>query len=153
MEQEKRRNLTSELQSVACGTYPEIFQRFNALAEQYGNMPAGALASAFSRVSMSQSARVNPYIQNRRVQAISSLPEDYTKNTVAEMLTAPLGNEQGLRQVEHGLEFTAYPLFHTRKMYQDLLTYHSYIAPEFTDTDTAKNDEFWREWKLLESWT
>lgn len=41
MEQEKRRNLTSELQSVACGTYPEIFQRFNALAEQYGNMPAG----------------------------------------------------------------------------------------------------------------
>ena len=38
MEQEKRRNLTSELQSVACGTYPEIFQRFNALAEQYGNM-------------------------------------------------------------------------------------------------------------------
>lgn len=150
MEQEKRRNLTSELQSVACGTYPEIFQRFNALAEQYGNMPAGALASAFSRVSMSQSARVNPYIQNRRVQAISSLPEDYTKNTVAEMLTAPLGNEQGLRQVEHGLEFTAYPLFHTRKMYQDLLTYHSYIAPEFTDKDTAKNDEFWREWKLLE---
>ncbi|MBD8996051.1 MAG: hypothetical protein EGR26_06105 [Clostridiales bacterium] len=66
------------------------------------------------------------------------------------MLTAPLGNEQGLRQVEHGLEFTAYPLFHTRKMYQDLLTYHSYIAPEFTDKDTAKNDDFWREWKLLE---
>lgn len=144
------KNLTTELRGLSNATYPEIFKRFQALSEKYGDMPAGALASAFSRVSASAANRNNPYIQNRRVQAVSSLPKDYSKNRVAEMLTNPMGNEQSLRQVEHGLEFTAYPLFHTRKMYQDLLTYHSYIAPEFTDKDTAKNDEFWREWKLLE---
>lgn len=147
---DETKNLTTELRGLSNATYPEIFKRFQALSEEYGDMPAGALASAFSRVSASAVNRNNPYIQNRRVQAISSLPKDYSKNRVAEMLTNPMGNEQGLRQVEHGLEFTAYPLFHTRKMYQDLLTYHSYIAPEFTDKDTAKNDEFWREWKLLE---
>ena len=147
---DETKNLTTELRGLSNATYPEIFKRFQALSEKYGDMPAGALASAFSRVSASAANRNNPYIQNRRVQAISSLPKDYSKNRVAEMLTNPMGNEQGLRQVEHGLEFTAYPLFHTRKMYQDLLTYHSYIAPEFTDKDTAKSDEFWREWKLLE---
>lgn len=147
---DETKNLTTELRGLSNATYPEIFKRFQALSEKYGDMPAGALASAFSRVSASAANRNNPYIQNRRVQAVSSLPKDYSKNRVAEMLTNPMGNEQSLRQVEHGLEFTAYPLFHTRKMYQDLLTYHSYIAPEFTDKDTAKNDEFWREWKLLE---
>ena len=147
---DETKNLTTELRGLSNATYPEIFKRFQALSEKYGNMPAGALASAFSRVSASAANRNNPYIQNRRVQAVSSLPKDYSKNRVAEMLTNPMGNEQSLRQVEHGLEFTAYPLFHTRKMYQDLLTYHSYIAPEFTDKDTAKSNEFWREWKLLE---
>lgn len=147
---DETKNLTTELRGLSNATYPEIFKRFQALSEKYGDMPAGALASAFSRVSASAVNRNNPYIQNRRVQAVSSLPKDYSKNRVAEMLTNPMGNEQSLRQVEHGLEFTAYPLFHTRKMYQDLLTYHSYIAPEFTDKDTAKSDEFWREWKLLE---
>lgn len=147
---DETKNLTTELRGLSNATYPEIFKRFQVLSEKYGDMPAGALASAFSRVSASAANRNNPYIQNRRVQAVSSLPKDYSKNRVAEMLTNPMGNEQSLRQVEHGLEFTAYPLFHTRKMYQDLLTYHSYIAPEFTDKDTAKSDEFWREWKLLE---
>ena len=75
MEQEKRRNLTSELQSVACGTYPDIFKRFNALAEQYGNMPAGGMASALRRVSMSQAEQANTHTQEQRVQALSSLPE------------------------------------------------------------------------------
>lgn len=146
----EQRNLTTELRSVACESYPEVFARFRQLSERYGDLPAGALAGAFSRVSGTQMNRNNPYIQNRRVKAISSLPQDYSKDSVAEMLRAPMGNEQGLRQVEHALEFTAYPLFHTRKVYQDLLTYHSCIAPEFSDKDSAKNDDFWREWKLLE---
>lgn len=143
-------NLTSELKEMQYSSYSDIFKRFKKLSAQYGGMPVSGMISAFTRATGGQYYRNNPYIQNRRVQAISSLPADFTKNKVAEMLTSPLANEQPLRQVEHALEYTAYPLFHTRKMYQDLLTYHNYIAPEFTDKDSAKNDEFWREWKLLE---
>ena len=143
-------NLTSELKEMQYSSYSDIFKRFKKLSAQYGGMPVSGMINAFTRATGGQYYRNNPYIQNRRVQAISSLPADFTKNKVAEMLTSPLANEQPLRQVEHALEYTAYPLFHTRKMYQDLLTYHNYIAPEFTDKDTAKNDEFWREWKLLE---
>lgn len=147
---EEKLNLTTELQDVQYSSYSDIFGRFKKLSEQYGGMPMNSLMSAFSRTTGAQYYRNDPYIQNRRVQAISSLPNEFSKNKVAEMLTSPLANERGLRQVEHALEYTAYPLFHTRKMYQDLLTYHSYIAPEFTEKDAAKNDDFWREWKLLE---
>lgn len=147
---EGKLNLTTELQDVQYSSYSDIFGRFKKLSEQYGGMPMNSLMSAFSRTTGAQYYRNDPYIQNRRVQAISSLPNEFPKNKVAEMLTSPLANERGLRQVEHALEYTAYPLFHTRKMYQDLLTYHSYIVPEFTDKGAAKNDDFWREWKLLE---
>ena len=147
---EEKLNLTTELQGVQYSSYSDIFGRFKKLSEQYGGMPMSSLMSAFSRTTGTQYYRNDPYIQNRRVQAISSLPNEFSKNKVAEMLTSPLANERGLRQVEHALEYTAYPLFHTRKMYQDLLTYHSYIVPEFTEKDAAKNDDFWREWKLLE---
>lgn len=146
----ERPNLTTELQDVQFSPYSDIFKRFKRLSDQYGGMPMSNILGAFSRATGSQYYRNDPYIQNRRVQAISSLPNEFSKNKVAEMLTSPLANEQGLRQVEHALEYTAYPLLHTRKMYQDLLTYHSYVAPEFTDKDTAKSDDFWREWKLLE---
>ena len=141
---EEKLNLTTELQDVQYSSYSDIFGRFKKLSEQYGGMPMSSLMSAFSRTTGAQYYRNDPYIQNRRVQAISSLPNEFSKNKVAEMLTSPLANERGLRQVEHALEYTAYPLFHTRKMYQDLLTYHSYIAPEFTEKDAAKNDDFWR---------
>ena len=143
-------NLTGEMMQMQYASYPDIFKRFKKLSAQYGNMPVSGMISAFTRVTGGPFYRNNPYIQNRRVQAISSLPADFTKNKVAEMLTSPLANEQPLRQVEHALEYTAYPLFHTRKMYQDLLTYHNYIAPEFADADAEKSREFWREWALLE---
>ena len=146
----ERTNLTSEFQGLQFASYPEIFGKFKALSAQYGNMPMSSMLSAFNRVTGSRYYRNDPYIQNRRVQAISSLPADFTKNKVAEMLTRPLASEQPLRQVAHALEYTAYPLFHTRKMYQDLLTYHSYVAPGLNDRETAKNDDFWREWKLTE---
>lgn len=149
-EMAERKDLTTEFQNLQFASYPEIFKRFKVLSDRYGGMPMSSMMSAFTRAAGNGYMRNNPYIQNRRVQEVSSLPADFSKNRVAQMLTAPLSNETSLRQVEHALEYTAYPLFHTRKMYQDLLTYHSYVAPAFADNESAKSDDFWREWKLVE---
>lgn len=144
-------NITRELQEIQYSSFPEIFKRFNELSRQYGNLPADNIISAFAKINGADMySRNNPYIQNRRVKQISSLPVNYTKDQVGEMITAPDGNEQPLRQVEHALEYSAYPLFHTRKVYQDMLTYHSYISPQFADAEAVKSDAFWREWGLLE---
>lgn len=143
-------NLTQELRQVQFGSYADVFRKFNTLAARYGNLSTDNLISAFSRVTGVSYERNNPYIQNRRVKQIASLPVDYSKDKVADMLIAPDNNEQPLRSVEHALEVTAYPLFHLRKVYQDLLTYHSYTAPEFATDGESKDREFWREWKLIE---
>lgn len=143
-------DLQTELRSVQFASYPKIFGRLRELAAQYGDLPMDAVSSAFMRAASNTYTRNNPYIQNRRVKAISSLPMNYSKDKVAEMLTAPDGNEQGLRQVAHALEWTAYPLFHTRKVYTEMLTYHSYIAPEYATEEEAKREDFLREWQLLD---
>ena len=143
-------NLREELRVASFGSYAEVFQRFRTLSEKYGGLSADRLITAFSNVTGIPYERNNPYIQNRRVKQISSLPVDYSKDKVADMLVSPDNNEQPLRSVEHSLEVTAYPLFHLRKVYQDLLTYHSYTAPEFATDGESKDQAFWREWKLVE---
>lgn len=84
------------------------------------------------------------------MKQISTLPANYTKEQVADMVRAPDGNEMPLRQVAHALEWTAYPVYHMRRVYQDLLTYRSYFSPAFLEEKDAKKEEFWREWRLLE---
>ena len=141
---------TSELSKLQYESFPEIFNRFRQLAAENQGMPMSAITSAFSGINSGRYGMANPYIQNRRVKQISSLPVNFTKDKVGEMLTKPYESEQPLRQVAHILEYTAYPLFHIRKVYQDMLTYHSYVMPKMVDSADTKKDEFMREWKLLE---
>lgn len=147
-------NLTEQLRGVSGASYPEIFAKLRALSTQYGNMPVSNLISAFNAASgplgIGSMYTPNPYIQNRRVKSIATRPAGYGKDAVADFVQSPDGNERELRAVEKGLEYTAYPMYHTRTVYQNLLTYHSYVAPSFTDREDAERDGFWREWKLLE---
>lgn len=142
--------LNDEIRNAAFGSYQDAFQRFKSLSTRYGDLSMDKVTAAFARATSTEYERNDPYIQNRRVKAISSLPVEYTKDKVAEMLINADNNEQPLRSVEHALEITAYPLFHLRKVYQDLLTYHSYTAPAFTDKSDAEKPEFKREWMLIE---
>lgn len=145
--------LTSEIGSVSGATYPVIFERFRKLSAEYGNLPMNSLISAYNAangIGFGNLYTPNPFVQNRRIKAIATRPADYSKDEVAKFVQHPDSSEKQLRAVEKGLEYTAYPMFHTRVVYQNLLTYHSYIAPHLTDREDAKRDEFWREWKLLE---
>lgn len=140
-----------ELNSLRYSSFPEIFGTMRRMADEYGNMPMDALISAFgTALGRRNYLTQDPYLQNRRVKGISTRPANYSKDQIAQMVQAPQESEQPLRAVESALEYSAYPLFHTRTVYQNLLTYHSYVAPSLTDKEDAKRDDFWREWKLLE---
>ena len=146
-------NHAAELNKLRYSSFPEIFAKMRELSAQYGNMPMDTLIDAFSSAlgyNFYPYAGGDPYTQNRRVKSISTRPANYTKNQIAEMIQAPESSEQPLRAVHAALEYSAYPLFHTRVVYQNLLTYHSYVAPHLTDKEDAKRDDYWREWKLLE---
>lgn len=139
-----------ELRKVQYESFPEIFKRFRTLAAENQGMPLSSITSAFAGINYGRTAMADPYIQNRRVKKISSLPENYSKDQVAEMLTKPYENEQPLRQVAHILEYTAYPLFHIRKTYQNLLTYHSYVVPKLVSAEEMKKPDFMRQWRMAE---
>lgn len=147
-------NLADELNRVSGASYSDIFAKFRQLSSEYGNLPVSSLISAYNAANgplgIGNMYTPNPYVQNRRVKAISTQPAEYSKEEVADFLAKPESSEKQLRAVEHGLEYIAYPLKHTRMVYQNLLTYHSYVAPSLTDNGDAKDDAFWREWKLLE---
>lgn len=143
-------NQLAEMRKMQLSSFPEIYKKMRNLADNYGDLPADSLISAFTKATSGQFSMGNPYIQNRRVKAVSSLPRDYTKDQVVDMLRDPDGNEKPLREIAHALEYTAYPLFHLRKVYQELLTYHNYIYPEFAESADTRATDFWREWKLLE---
>lgn len=145
-------NSASDLSKLKYSSFPEIFSAMRSMADEYNAMPIDTLIGAFTSVFGRgyNYAGQDPYTQNRRVKGIATRPANYTKNQIADMVENPDANEQPLRAVEHALEYTAYPLFHTRMVYANLLTYHSYVAPSLTDKADAKRDDFWREWKLLD---
>ena len=135
-------NITSELQSAQYDTFSNMMGKVRDLANQYGAIPFETVVKAFGDP--------NPYVQNRRVKHISSAARKFTKPQVEEMIGNIAANEQPLRETEKQLEGSAYPLFHIRTVYQNLLTYHSYVAPFLVDEGEMDKPEFWREWKVIE---
>ena len=123
---------------------------FKRLGEQYGNLPVQNINDAFMRsLPFSAAFTNNPYIQNRRVKNISSLPSDFTKTQITSMLKAPDDSEQPLRQVANTLEYTAYPMLKIRTTYQDVLSYHHYVYPAYAEKEDTQKKDFLREWRMM----
>lgn len=151
MAEKTRPDLARELRAASFGSYAELFDKYRTLAAEYGDLsPEGMIRAFRTATGWGNLYTPDPYVQNKRVKGISTKPAHYSKEEVGEMLESPEGNEIPLRAVEHSLEFTAYPLFNIRTTYQNLLTYHSYIAPEYAGDDTVRRDDFWREWRLCD---
>lgn len=131
--------------------YKSYNDMFREVAQNNADMPIANVISAFGRAIDYSGFTANPYVQNRRVKAISSLPADYSYDKVAEMLTKPNENELPLRQVSHVLESTVAPYWKIRKTYQDILSYRWYVCPSGIEKpDEAKTREFRREMELAE---
>ena len=146
MAQEQISNPISEFNKVKYDSFDVIAGKMRELANEYTGMPVPNLVQSF----MSVNGMFSPQSLNKRVKSISSTAGIYTKNQVEEMLKKVSSNELPLRQTEHALEFTSYPLFHLRTVYQNLLTYHSYFSPFLSEEADSTKPDFWREWKLLE---
>ena len=134
-------------------SYRDLYAHFRDLSKKYGNLPMENIMSAYVRSASDRVISpflVDPYIQNRRVKEIQSLPVDYSKDKVVEMLRSPEDSERGLRQVSKSLEWTAYPIRKIRKTYTDLMTYRYYTYPAFLRSENTDMDRLMREWTLVE---
>ena len=126
-----------------------VIERLNALADQYADsLTSSSFYSAFSRANFRQENQ--PQIQNSRVKAISSLPINYNKDQIAEMLRDPFNHEKELREVAAILQWTNYPFFKIKKTYADIPTDRYYFKPMYLEGEEAKTKEFTREAMLLD---
>ena len=136
----------AELQTLATRpgayeTYGEYFSALRSLASEYGNLPQGAFQRAWAQAAL----MTNPYIQNERVKRVSTMPGNYKKKELVEMLKSPLDNEKPLREIAAGLEWTAYPFLKIRSTYQAINTCHFYHFPAYLEREDAKNPAVKRE--------
>jgi hypothetical protein len=148
---ERNRGMTAELRAASFGTYGDMFAKYKQLASEYGTLSPEGMVNAFRNATgWGNLYTPNPYVQNNRIKGISTRPANYTKEQVAKMIEAPEGNEKNLRAVERALEFSAYPLFNIRTTYQNLLTYKSFVAPEYATAEEIREKDFLREWRICE---
>ena len=127
-------------------SYGEFFDDLRSLSADYSDLPSSSFYSAWARAAMD----ANPYVQNRRVKRISTMPMDYSKQQIVDMLKTPLENERALRQVGLGLEWTAYPFRKIRMTYQAVNTCKFYHWPAYLTEDEAKSETMRREGVLLD---
>ena len=131
--------------------WEQLSERFNQITTTYANIPYDQMAQAFTNANLAMANE--PHIQNSRINAISTLPADYTKDEIGEFLRAVYESEKPLRATAETLAWTAYPFFKIIKTYADIPTYHSYVKPLYLDNETAKTEEFKREARLLDKFS
>lgn len=125
-----------------------VIERLNATLTNYAALPEGTILKAFSRASGGLANQ--PQLQNARIKAISSLPNDYTKEQIGDFLRTPYMHERELRQTSEILRWTAYPYYKIIKTYQDIPTYRYYAAPLYLEKNDAKTERFKREAALID---
>ena len=138
--------IAKSLREASFLSFPQITQRFQQISAQTG-MSVGNLISTFGNLGGFN--YTGPYVQNNRVKRIGTSPIAHTKDEVADMLQHPQEQERGLRQSAHELDWASYTFRHMRRVYTNLLTYHSYIAPDMIEPE-AMDKSFWREYRLAE---
>jgi len=130
--------------------YESFNSLFRAVEKNYPSLSKQQFANAVSQTQLYNTFTNNPWIQNSRVKAISTLPHSYGKNDIVKFLLSPNSSERPLREVSNSLVWTAYPFFKLIKTTADILTYRHYIYPKYIDESDAKTNAFKREWYMTE---
>lgn len=145
MEQEKLKNN----RSMTSDSYNTLARGMMGIAGEFSDIPVEEAYKAFVSAGGYGLMLKEPYVQNRRVKAYNTLPKDFSKDEIVDMVRNPNDNERDLRAVSSGLAFSTKTYDLIMQTYQDLLTYDWYIHPTYSpnkiDVDTMKRDLFLSE--------
>ncbi len=140
-------NETAQQNTVGYESFNSLFR---AVEQNYPSITKQQFVNAVSRTQLYTSFTNNPYMQNDRIKAISTLPNSYGKSDIVKFLLSPNSSERQLREVSNSLVWTAYPYFKLIKTTADILTYRHYTYPKYVDETDVKRPDFKREWWLTE---
>lgn len=116
-------------------TYEAVAERMLGIKERYNDIPIDAVFSAWMAAGGMGFLRNWPSVQNARIKAYNTLPEDISKDQIAEMVVDPGRHEKKLRAVSTALTGSAKTYDLIIQTYQDILTYDWYVYPAYTPKD------------------
>lgn len=130
-------------------SYYTLAREMVGITREFSDIPVDDAYKAFINARGFAAMLNEPYVQNRRVKAYNTLPNDVTKDDLVDMVRNPNEHELELRGVSATLAATTKTYDLIMQTYQDLLTYDWYIHPTYTptkiDADTKKRDLFLAE--------
>ena len=135
--------------SYSSDSYSTLARGMMGITSEFSDIPVEEAYRLFVGAGGYGSLLVEPTVQNRRVKAYNTLPEDVTKDALVEMVKNPNNNEKELRAVSATLASTTKTYDLIMQTYQDLLTYDWYVHPTYSpvkiDIETQKRDLFLAE--------
>lgn len=135
--------------SVSSDSYSTLARGMMGLQQEFSDIPVEEAYKIFIGAGGYGAMLKEPFVQNRRVKAYDTLPEDVSKEDLVDMIKQPNNNELELRAVSSTLASTTKTYDLIMQTYQDLLTYDWYIHPTYTpvkvDIETQKRDLFLAE--------
>lgn len=130
-------------------SYNTLAREMVGITREFADIPVEDAYRAFVNARGFSAMLNEPYVQNRRVKAYNTLPNDVTKDELVDMVRNPNDYELELRGVSATLAATTKTYDLIMQTYQDLLTYDWYIHPTYSptkiDADTKKRDLFLAE--------
>lgn len=125
-------------------SYSEVAERLLGIKERYNDIPISDVFGAWMAAGGMGFMRNWPSIQNARIKAYNTLPEDVSKDQLAEMVVNPGNYEKKLRAVSSSLAGSTKTYDLIIQTYQDILTYDWYVYPAYTakyeGIETQKRD-------------
>lgn len=128
-------------------SFSDMFSTVRNMAAQaqYRGMPVDKIATAFGRAW-----GFNPYVQNARIKGLRSQPMQFDRKAIEDMLKNAQNNEQALRQVSAGLNFSSYPFYKLKTTIASIPTYRWYYIPQYIDRADARSDPYKRERRFID---
>ena len=146
---EQQETLRNNKTKINSDSYTALAQRMMGLVGAYSDIPVEDAYKAFVNAGGYGAILQSPSIQNRRVKAYNTLPDDVQKDDLVDMVRNPNENEKALRAVSACLASSTKTYDLIIQTYQDLLTYDWYVHPTYTpnkiDIETIKRDMFLAE--------
>ena len=125
-------------------TVSEINNLWNNIFQNYsGNAGLDTLKG-----TISQGYVENPFIQNSRLKALSSLPREIEKKDLEKAYQNPQNNEKLFRELGWYISTTTYIYYKMLRLSMDVPMFNHFVYPKYVDKKAMKEDKFRQESQL-----
>lgn len=124
-------------------TIDDIGKKYSDIYKKYGDTKGLNFLNTFIN---------SPYIQNERVNSLSTRPYFNDREEIEKALKNPSNYDLMLRSTSWSLLSNTYPYYKMIKLYSDILTYNYYTFPRnIKNKDEFNSDKFKKEERLVNS--